>query len=714
LFVLFGSLLRIWFLAGGASNYSSDLGGIAIWCIFLGLFRDALLAGLLGSPLLLGFLTDGRESTWRSLAVMVAVLQTAALIVLQIDVEFMRFYQVHMNAYVASYLRELRPLSGSILSLLRPWEWVVVALIPLLFVAAQVVVLRRSRFWPIDLGRTARWLTVAGVCMAVLIGLYNYKLTRWFTRENLAYQLSDNGILYLIGTLRDPKYTAPPVPEAERFAVARDLVREELGVLPLEAQSEQPWYWLSDEYAWVRGTGHHACNLGLADELGLSCSEDADGDGVSLARDCDDTRSWVFPGAADQPLNLDDEDCDGIDVARPNVVLVILESQRGVNVGNFRDLGAFPESATPFLDELATRGVLYQNFYSSGVTSARAILATLCGTYPHVGAMLLRDYNYLSLPSLADLLGEFGYSSAYMHSGDARFDNKRRWLQSWFDEIHDVSGTFADAERLTSWGVADDVMFDHSLDWADAQGDRPFFLVAVTVANHHPFQPQTTFDSPYAGAHDTYRRFLNTMAYQDAVLGDFMRAAQTRDWYDETYFIVTSDTGQVMGERGVFNDLGGLPPFEPSMWIPLLIMGPGIEAGHSSSLARQVASQVDIAPTVLDLLGIRRPHAFAGRSLLVELPYDDSVALMSNPYRDIWLAVRRGDLKTIHGRESDTTWSFDMSSDRREERDLVASGAHDPDQEIRLLEAWVDLQEFLVFHDRLWDPQQFAWRSSRR
>jgi phosphoglycerol transferase MdoB-like AlkP superfamily enzyme len=323
--------------------------------------------------------------------------------------------------------------------------------------------------------------------------------------------------------------------------------------------------------------------------------------------------------------------------------------------------------------------------------------------------MLMRDYNYLTLPSLGTVLGSRGYIGTYMHSGDTRFDNKRRWLLQWFDEFHDMTNTFADAPQVSSWGVADPVMFDFALEWADgwAERERPFFMVLFTVINHHPFRVPPDFDSPYPHDSDnTYHRFINTMTYQDRATGDFIRQASSRPWYDNTYFLVLSDTGQVMGERDVTNDLGRLPPYEASMWIPLLLMGPGLDAPQlNGDIRRQVASQIDVPPTVLDLLGIVTPNPFAGRTLLVPVPYEESLALMSNPYGDVWVALRQGDFKTIHGRSSGTTQRFNLRTDPWERVDLVETGGYDPSADVRLLDAWVDVQEYLVFRNLFWDPR---------
>ncbi len=709
-FAGFGVVLRVWFLARGGLNQPIPLSPVFAWCLVLGFFRDALLGGVLASPLLVASVPREHGWWWRPALVVVAAAMTATVVLLAADVEFMRFYEVHMSAYVLSYLDELGPLSGSINALLAPWEWVVAfGLIPIAFVVALVRAWRENRSWWPD-PRTRRGaIGVATILIVVIAGVFNYKMTRWFTREPLAYQLSDNGVLYFAETMRNRKYAAPPVPDEARFAVARDQVRAAVADLPLDADSDQRWYFLDDEFAWVRGTAHHACGLGRADDLGIDCDADADGDGHPVRDDCDDTRADVYPGAPDPPLDRIDQDCDGIDDGRPNVVLVLLEQSRGVNVGAFRDVGGFPEGVTPALDALAGEGLLYSNVYANGVTTARAVVATLAGVHPHVGPMLLRDYAYLQLPSIGTVLGQHGYRRAYMHSGDTRFDNKRRWLKQWFDDIHDMTNVFADAPRVTSWGVDDAVLFDHALKWADERAGQPFFMTVFTVTNHHPFTvpKRAGFTPPIAHPSTTYEKFLNTMAYQDFTLGQFLTAARTRPWFANTYIVIVADTGQVMGERRVHNDMGALPPYEAAMWVPLAIVGPGI--APDATLSTQVGSQVDFAPTLLDLLGIQQPHAFAGRSLLATVPHERGLAVVSNPYREVWVALRRGDHKLIHARLTGTDQCYDLATDRDEQRDLAASGECDPSADVALLDAWVDLQEYLVFHNRLWDPAAFAW-----
>jgi phosphoglycerol transferase MdoB-like AlkP superfamily enzyme len=322
--------------------------------------------------------------------------------------------------------------------------------------------------------------------------------------------------------------------------------------------------------------------------------------------------------------------------------------------------------------------------------------------------MLLREYGYLNFRPLPEVLREVGYRTTYFHAGDVRFDNKRRWFDRWFDEVHDMTGTFADAPRVSTWGVSDKVMYDGILDWADQQRG-PFFVALMPVNNHHPWviPDDPTFTKPQADPQSVYQKYLNTVAWSDHAMGEFVRAARAKPWGANTWFIITSDHGQAMGEHGVTNDMGGVPPYQISMRIPFVLLGPALptDPDERKRLEAQIGSLVDIPTTVTDLLGVQAPHPWAGRSLLAPPPYEEGYAILSNPYRDNWVALRQGDLKSIHGRVSQTTWVFDLAQDPDERQDRAAEFSERVRRDVEVLDAHVDFQEHMIIYNRLWDPK---------
>jgi arylsulfatase A-like enzyme len=291
----------------------------------------------------------------------------------------------------------------------------------------------------------------------------------------------------------------------------------------------------------------------------------------------------------------------------PNVVLIVLESVRALECGAY---GAAP-SFTPNFDAIARDGLLLKNFYANGSQTVRGELSLLCSFYDHFGGAPLYVRNpALRLRSLPEILRERGYRTLWISSYTASFHNKERFLRCHgIDEIHDDRGLPAGLPRI-NWGPADEALFEHAQSILDRQRE-PFFAEIMTLTNHWPFPgPYPTCErTPIVSTEKLYTNFTRGVYYTDHALGCFLESARRAPWFDNTIFIITSDHG-----AWIYPDdlpLGAIQKQEAYFRMPMLFYAPKlIEPG----VLDVVTSQVDVAPTLLDLLGIRTRHAFIGRS----------------------------------------------------------------------------------------------------
>ena len=105
-------------------------------------------------------------------------------------------------------------------------------------------------------------------------------------------------------------------------------------------------------------------------------------------------------------------------------------------------------------------------------------------------------------------------------------------------------------------------------------------------------------------------RINYTMAYADRQVSRLIHAIENKDWYQNTYVIIMADHGFPLGENGSSTMTGYA--FSNATWIPFLIHGKGLEPARDTS----TASQMDIAPTILELAGFAVPNIFMGHNLL--------------------------------------------------------------------------------------------------
>ncbi len=283
-----------------------------------------------------------------------------------------------------------------------------------------------------------------------------------------------------------------------------------------------------------------------------------------------------------------------------NVILIQLETFRGWDTGFLRpDLS---ESATPFLDSLArdSRSTFWRRHLSMGPPTVSGFFSGLCSVKPHSFYNITDRFTYTSLECLPAVLRRHGYTAEYYTGFDPDWDGETLWLGRWFDGYRH------------SRGGGDRVLFRRAAERTRelGRGSRPFMMVIASANNHYPFRsPEPRF---VQGAADQPAQAIrHTMRYTDDVLREFIDSVRREPWFDRTLVVVTGDHGYNLGEHGPAGQING---FRESVWVPLVVYGahPQLPGGGRD----EIASLLDLAPTLADLLGVRDPNPWMGSSLL--------------------------------------------------------------------------------------------------
>ena len=234
----------------------------------------------------------------------------------------------------------------------------------------------------------------------------------------------------------------------------------------------------------------------------------------------------------------------------------------------------------------------------------RGIEGILCSFVPLPGDAIVKRNRSENVATIARVLAAQGYRTTFFASGYGLFDNLEPFLgANGFERVYQQSDYPREAFR-TVWGVADEFVFDEMIAQqkrARDQGQR-WFGVALTVSNHKPFDvPPGRVNWPPEKSH---RR--GAVLYADWAFGRYMSRAKQEGLLDHTVVLVVGDHGaRVYGAEEI--------PVT-SYRIPAVFFTP--DPAYRGATIDRVASQVDLAPTLLSLAGIAYDAPFFGQDLL--------------------------------------------------------------------------------------------------
>jgi arylsulfatase A-like enzyme len=372
--------------------------------------------------------------------------------------------------------------------------------------------------------------------------------------------------------------------------------------------------------------------------------------------------------------------------ANRNVVVVLLESAAAQYL---RPYGA-AEDPMPNLTALAGEGMLFEHAYAVYPESIKGMFAVLCSRYPAVDTRP-EQYEPITTPSLAAVLRGRGYRTALFHSGRFRYLGMESIIRNrGFDVLEDAGDIGGDHE--SSFGIDEPPTVRRLLGWVDGlpRGTR-FFATYIPIAGHHPYE--TPGPGPFPDR-DDIDRYRNAQHYSDAALGELLLGLRARGLDRETLLIVIGDHGQAFGQHpGNFGHTLFL--YEENVRIPFVIAAPGAIAGPVR--VGGLTSQLDMAPTVLDLLGVPAPTDYQGLSRLggrrpAAFFFTDSSLALAGLREENW--------KYIYEIETGRHKLFDLTSDPGETANLA--GGH-PDRVGRYknqLLDWCSTQRGLVVRRR--------------
>jgi phosphoglycerol transferase MdoB-like AlkP superfamily enzyme len=300
---------------------------------------------------------------------------------------------------------------------------------------------------------------------------------------------------------------------------------------------------------------------------------------------------------------------------RPNIVIFIVESFGREYSGAFNKDKNIKDyvSYTPFMDSLATQSLIFPNTFANGRQSIHGMSSVLAGIPSLTDAFTGSPYSNQKIQSIVSVCNDLGYDTSFYHGapngsmGFLGFGNilgfKHYFGKTEYNHDEDFDGM---------WAIWDEPFLQY---FAKNVGKtQPFMTTVFTASSHHPFKIPEKYQGKFKKGKIEMHQPIQ---YTDYAIKKYFETAKKQPWFNNTIFVFTGDhTNQVY-----------YPEYEKAMnrfAVPLIFYSPNPEYQLKGENP-ETAQQIDIYPTLADLIGYNKPLRSWGRSLVSDKKYPSIV-----------------------------------------------------------------------------------------
>jgi choline-sulfatase len=301
---------------------------------------------------------------------------------------------------------------------------------------------------------------------------------------------------------------------------------------------------------------------------------------------------WRFAQAPLPPLNL---------------LLITLDTTRADHLGAY----GYTLAKTPYMDRLAAEGVRFDRAVASAPITLPSHASLFTARYPFDHGVRNNGNFYLSdrVPTLTTALHDRGYRTAAFVSSfilDRRY-GLARGFDDYDDRLDAGKGAIVNFQverRGDATALAANGWFDA---YARAGGTTPFFVWLHLYDPHEPYRPPRPFRDMFAD-----RPYDGEIAFDDSVVAAVLDRLRQLGLLDRTAIAIVGDHGESLGDHG--EETHSMFVYESALRVPMILWRPGrVPAG---TVVKPLVRVIDLAPTLLDLVGAPPLAGVQGRSLL--------------------------------------------------------------------------------------------------
>ena len=294
-------------------------------------------------------------------------------------------------------------------------------------------------------------------------------------------------------------------------------------------------------------------------------------------------------------------------VTKPNVVVLILESYGREYIGAFNKKAGIPnyKSHAPFLDSLSQHSLIFTNAFANGRQSIHGMSSILAGIPAFKDAFTSSPYPKQKIESLVSTLKSEGYKTSFFHgaaNGSMGFlgFGKILGIENYYGRTE-----FNDDSQFDGyWGIWDEPFLQFMKKKLDKE-QTPFFSTVFTVSSHEPYIIPDKYKNKFKEGKIPMHKCVE---YTDYALKQFFNAAKKSSWFNNTIFVLVADHGNQIYYQDEYTK-----PIN-RFAVPIIIYQPNNT--KYVGVNEDLAQQIDIYPTILDIIGYQKPFRSWGRSLV--------------------------------------------------------------------------------------------------
>lgn len=349
-----------------------------------------------------------------------------------------------------------------------------------------------------------------------------------------------------------------------------------------------------------------------------------------------------------------------------NVIILILESVR------FKEFGRMNESTSsnfhmPFLKKIASEGLLKKCYVSVPHTS-KSQFAILSGRNP-LADIEMRESMIGKVPSIVSLLKVTkGSSSHFITVQNLNFENTSGMLKALgFEHLVGPSelSNYGKAIKSSSFGLLDDTLLNYP--YNQIKRNEPFVLAFMTMAAHYPY----LYPDKTNKADTSYQAYLKAGEATDKTLAVLFDKLGQSNLLDNTLVVIVGDHGESFGEHGTYIHNSSM--YEEEVTVPLIFWS--TDGRLKNTQLREQVRQIDIAPTIADLLGVNenKNYILQGTSLIKRSNVEPPI-FISTFFSKISQAIVHNQTKTILNNGEGKITQYDLQNDPAELNGKIING----------------------------------------